>query len=87
MLLWPPLTGTQLSPLAPQSRLLPSGHTPGNRHDRRAKQRVSGVVCANTPGTQPRQPPASSPASGLLDSVLTKPAAPATCALSHLRSS
>ncbi|VDL90558.1 unnamed protein product [Schistocephalus solidus] len=37
MLLWPPLTGTQLSPVAPQSWVLPSGHTPGNRHDRQAK--------------------------------------------------
>ncbi|VDL93148.1 unnamed protein product [Schistocephalus solidus] len=37
MLLWPPLTGTQLSPVAPRSWLLPSGHTPGNRYDRRAK--------------------------------------------------
>ncbi|VDL88438.1 unnamed protein product [Schistocephalus solidus] len=31
MLLWPPLTGTQLSPVAPRSWVLPSGHTPGNR--------------------------------------------------------
>ncbi|VDL95057.1 unnamed protein product [Schistocephalus solidus] len=37
MLLWPPLTGTQLSHLAPRSWVLPSGHTLGNRHDRRAK--------------------------------------------------
>ncbi|VDM02327.1 unnamed protein product [Schistocephalus solidus] len=37
MLLWPPLTGTQLSPLAPRSWILPRGHTPGNRHDQRAK--------------------------------------------------
>ncbi|VDM03310.1 unnamed protein product [Schistocephalus solidus] len=37
MLLWPPLTGTQLSPVAPRSWVLPSGHTPGKRHDRRAK--------------------------------------------------
>ncbi|VDL87994.1 unnamed protein product, partial [Schistocephalus solidus] len=37
MLLWPPLTSTQLSPVAPRSWVLPSGHTPGNRHDRRAK--------------------------------------------------
>ncbi|VDL98960.1 unnamed protein product [Schistocephalus solidus] len=37
MLLWPPLTGTQLSPVAPQSWVLTSGHTPGNRHDQRAK--------------------------------------------------
>ncbi|VDL99860.1 unnamed protein product [Schistocephalus solidus] len=38
MLLWPPLTGTQLSPVAPRSWVLPSGHIPGNRHDRRANQ-------------------------------------------------
>ncbi|VDL85995.1 unnamed protein product [Schistocephalus solidus] len=37
MLLWPPLTGTQLSPVAPRSWVLPVDHTPGNRHDRRAK--------------------------------------------------
>ncbi|VDL80525.1 unnamed protein product [Schistocephalus solidus] len=37
MLLWPPLTGTQLSPVAPRSWVLPSDHTPGNRHNRRAK--------------------------------------------------
>ncbi|VDM05385.1 unnamed protein product [Schistocephalus solidus] len=37
MLLWPPLTGTQLSPVAPRSWVLPSDHTSGNRHDRRAK--------------------------------------------------
>ncbi|VDL89614.1 unnamed protein product [Schistocephalus solidus] len=35
----------------------------------------------------PRQPPAPSPISGLLDSVLTPDTAPATCALSHLQSS
>ncbi|VDL89727.1 unnamed protein product [Schistocephalus solidus] len=32
MLLWPPLTGIKLSPVAPRSWVLPSGHTPGNRH-------------------------------------------------------
>ncbi|VDM01709.1 unnamed protein product [Schistocephalus solidus] len=37
MLPWPPLTGTQLSPMAPRSWVLPSGPTPGNRHDRRTK--------------------------------------------------
>ncbi|VDL97302.1 unnamed protein product [Schistocephalus solidus] len=51
MLLWPPLTGTQLSPVAPRSWFLPSGHTLGNRHDRRAKPgEVSGVVCVSTLG-------------------------------------
>ncbi|VDL98173.1 unnamed protein product [Schistocephalus solidus] len=38
MLLWPPITGTQLSSMAPRSWVLPSGHTLGNRHDQRAKQ-------------------------------------------------
>ncbi|VDL89322.1 unnamed protein product [Schistocephalus solidus] len=37
MLLWPPLTDTNLSPVAPRSWVLPSSHTLGNRHDRRAK--------------------------------------------------
>ncbi|VDM01395.1 unnamed protein product [Schistocephalus solidus] len=37
MLLWPPLTGIQLSPVAPQSWVLPSGNIPGNRHDRQDK--------------------------------------------------
>ncbi|VDL92193.1 unnamed protein product [Schistocephalus solidus] len=44
MLLWPPLTGTQLSPVAPRSWVLPSGHTPGNRYDRQAKP-VEGLRC------------------------------------------
>ncbi|VDM06369.1 unnamed protein product [Schistocephalus solidus] len=50
MFLWPPLTGTQLSPVATRSRVTPSGHTPGNHHDRRAKP-VEGhrcCVCLNT---------------------------------------
>ncbi|VDL88796.1 unnamed protein product [Schistocephalus solidus] len=34
--MWPPLTSTQLAPVAPQSWALPGGHTPGNRHDWRA---------------------------------------------------
>ncbi|VDL97649.1 unnamed protein product [Schistocephalus solidus] len=51
MLSWPPLTDTQLSYVAPCSWALPSGHTPGNRQDRRAKPgEVSGVVYASTPG-------------------------------------
>uniref|UniRef100_A0A183SU87 Arrestin_C domain-containing protein n=1 Tax=Schistocephalus solidus TaxID=70667 RepID=A0A183SU87_SCHSO len=37
MLLWLPLAGTQLSPVAARSWVFPSCHTPGNRHDRRAK--------------------------------------------------
>ncbi|VDL91795.1 unnamed protein product [Schistocephalus solidus] len=44
MLLWPPLTGTQLSPVAPRSWVLPSGQTPGDRHDRQAKQ-DEGLQC------------------------------------------
>ncbi|VDL93206.1 unnamed protein product [Schistocephalus solidus] len=47
MLLWPPLTGTQISPVASQIWVLPSGHSPGNRHDQLSD---SGVVCASTPG-------------------------------------
>ncbi|VDL89566.1 unnamed protein product [Schistocephalus solidus] len=51
MLLWPPLTGTQLSPVAPQSWVLPSDHTPGNRPTGGLNQvRVSGFMCASTPG-------------------------------------
>ncbi|VDL95429.1 unnamed protein product [Schistocephalus solidus] len=46
MLLWPPLTGTQLSPVAPRSWALPSGHTPGNRHDRWAKPDEGLRCCA-----------------------------------------
>ncbi|VDL98388.1 unnamed protein product [Schistocephalus solidus] len=37
MLLWPTLTGTKHSPVAPQSWVPPSVHLPGNRHDWRAK--------------------------------------------------
>ncbi|VDL90077.1 unnamed protein product [Schistocephalus solidus] len=50
MLLWPPLTGTQLSPVTPPSWVLPSGHTPGNRHDRRAKpdEGLRCCVCLHT---------------------------------------
>ncbi|VDM05488.1 unnamed protein product [Schistocephalus solidus] len=101
MLLWPPLTGTQLTPVAPRSWVLPSGHTPGNSHDRRAKpgeglrccvclhtglsdsrtsplKKLYGGVSA-TPQVgryaqgpfRPRQPPAPSLISGLLDSVMT----------------
>ncbi|VDM05851.1 unnamed protein product [Schistocephalus solidus] len=48
MLLSPSLTGTQLSPVAPQSWVLPSDHTPGNHHDQRAKpeRRDAGVAFA-----------------------------------------
>ncbi|VDL98323.1 unnamed protein product [Schistocephalus solidus] len=44
MLRWPPLTCTQLSPVAPHGWALPSGYTPGNRHDRRAKP-GAGLQC------------------------------------------
>ncbi|VDL89258.1 unnamed protein product [Schistocephalus solidus] len=37
MLLWPPLTGAQLSPVAPRSWVLPGGHTQGNRYDQQTK--------------------------------------------------
>ncbi|VDL85825.1 unnamed protein product [Schistocephalus solidus] len=38
MLLSPTLTVSQPSSMAPGSWFLPSGHTPGNRHHRQAKQ-------------------------------------------------
>ncbi|VDL95860.1 unnamed protein product [Schistocephalus solidus] len=44
MLRWPSLAGIQLSPVAPRSWVLPSGHTPWNRHDRRAKP-GEGIRC------------------------------------------
>ncbi|VDM01928.1 unnamed protein product [Schistocephalus solidus] len=47
MLLWPPITGTQLSPVAPRSSVLLSDHDPGNRYDRRAKPYPPG--CSDTP--------------------------------------
>ncbi|VDM04648.1 unnamed protein product [Schistocephalus solidus] len=38
MLLWPPLTSTKLSPMAPRSWALPTSHgSPGTRNERRAK--------------------------------------------------
>ncbi|VDL91346.1 unnamed protein product [Schistocephalus solidus] len=51
MLLWPPLTGTQLSPVAPQSWVLLKDHTPGNHHDRRAKP-GEGLRCCECLHTQ-----------------------------------
>ncbi|VDL94493.1 unnamed protein product [Schistocephalus solidus] len=50
MLLWLTLIGTQLLSVAPRSWALPSGHTPGNRHDRRAKpgEGLRCCVCLNT---------------------------------------
>ncbi|VDL92981.1 unnamed protein product [Schistocephalus solidus] len=57
MLLWPPLTGTHLSPVAPRSWVLPSGHTPGNRHDRRAKpgEGLRCCVCLHTRSNRPER--------------------------------
>ncbi|VDL85341.1 unnamed protein product [Schistocephalus solidus] len=50
MLLWSPLTGTQLSTVAPRSWVLPSGYTPGNRHNRRDKlgEGLRCCVCLKT---------------------------------------
>ncbi|VDL93010.1 unnamed protein product [Schistocephalus solidus] len=54
MLLWPPLTGTQLSPGATRSWALPSGHTPGNRHDRKSEEQPAGTEDgASRSGTAP----------------------------------
>ncbi|VDL90029.1 unnamed protein product [Schistocephalus solidus] len=51
MLLWPPLTGTQLSPVAPRCWVLPSCHTSGTVTTGGLNQlRVFGVVRASTPG-------------------------------------
>ncbi|VDM02222.1 unnamed protein product [Schistocephalus solidus] len=44
MLPRPPLTGTQLSSVAPRSWALSSGHTLGNGHNRWAKQ-GEGLLC------------------------------------------
>ncbi|VDL92861.1 unnamed protein product [Schistocephalus solidus] len=54
MLLWPPLTGTQLSPGAPRSWVRPSDHTPGNRHDRWAKPGEGLRCCVCLHIRQPR---------------------------------
>ncbi|VDM03930.1 unnamed protein product [Schistocephalus solidus] len=50
MLMWPPLTGTQPSPVAPLSWVPPSGHTTGNRHDQWAKpgEGLRCCVCLHT---------------------------------------
>ncbi|VDL98753.1 unnamed protein product [Schistocephalus solidus] len=64
MLLWPPLTGTQLSPGAPQSWVLPSGHTPGNHHDRWATPAGRGSQITNYAVVKLKQttmPPSPSP--------------------------
>ncbi|VDL88916.1 unnamed protein product [Schistocephalus solidus] len=65
MLLWPPLTGTQLSAVAPRNWALPSGHTPSSRHDRRAKPAGGGSQIAKYAVVKLKQttkPPAPSPA-------------------------
>ncbi|VDL94879.1 unnamed protein product [Schistocephalus solidus] len=54
MLLWPPLTGTQLSPMALRIWAPISGHTPGNRHDWRAKP-GEGLWCGLHLHTRSRQ--------------------------------
>ncbi|VDL97958.1 unnamed protein product [Schistocephalus solidus] len=47
------LPGTQLSPVAPRSWVLPSGHTPGGRNDRWAKSaRAFGALYTSTPDNQ-----------------------------------
>ncbi|VDL99298.1 unnamed protein product [Schistocephalus solidus] len=54
MLLWPPLTGTQRSSVAPRSWVPPSDNKPGIRATVTIgglnQLRVTGVVCASTPG-------------------------------------
>ncbi|VDM04858.1 unnamed protein product [Schistocephalus solidus] len=57
MLLWPPLTGSQLSPVVPRSWVLPSGHTPGNRFDRRTKpgEGLRCCVCLHTRTNRPER--------------------------------
>ncbi|VDM04409.1 unnamed protein product [Schistocephalus solidus] len=47
MLLWLPLTGTQISPVAPRSWVHPSGHSPGNRQDRSVKPGEGLRCCAD----------------------------------------
>ncbi|VDL94649.1 unnamed protein product [Schistocephalus solidus] len=49
------LTGTQLSPVAPRSWALPSGHTPGNSHNRWAKpsEGLRCCVCLHTRSNRP----------------------------------
>ncbi|VDL89089.1 unnamed protein product [Schistocephalus solidus] len=52
MLLWPPLTGTQLSPVAPRSWFCPAATPRAIARTGGLNQvRVSGVVCVFTPGT------------------------------------
>ncbi|VDM00839.1 unnamed protein product [Schistocephalus solidus] len=57
MLLWPPITGTHLSPVAPRSWVFPSSHTLGNRHDRRAKpdEGLRCCVCLHIQSNQPER--------------------------------
>ncbi|VDL81469.1 unnamed protein product [Schistocephalus solidus] len=55
MLLWPPLTGTHLSPVAPRSWVLPSGYTPGNRPDQWPKP-GEGLRCCVYLHTRLRHP-------------------------------
>ncbi|VDL90582.1 unnamed protein product [Schistocephalus solidus] len=79
------------APAAPATCVLSHarcGGTPRGGSDRASHMRPLPFTClgaARTWGTQPRQPPASSPASGVVARPGAAPAAPATCALSHLR--
>ncbi|VDM03606.1 unnamed protein product [Schistocephalus solidus] len=50
MLLWPPLAGTQLSPVAPRSWFFPAAIPRATATTSGLNQvRVSGVVCVSTP--------------------------------------
>ncbi|VDL92180.1 unnamed protein product [Schistocephalus solidus] len=65
MLLWPPLIGNQLSPMAPCSWALPSGRTPGYHYDRRAKpgEGLRCCVCLHTRNNDPTTSTSATPAS------------------------
>ncbi|VDL89178.1 unnamed protein product [Schistocephalus solidus] len=70
MLLWPPLTGTQLSPVAPRSWVFLKRHNPGNRTDRRAKPGCSGESTHTaTPTKSSRKEAASNQITGKLEDL------------------
>ncbi|VDL89952.1 unnamed protein product [Schistocephalus solidus] len=76
MLLWPPLAGTQLSPMAPRSWILLSGHTPGNRQNRRAKLYEDHLCCVyhhTRPLLSPFLPRSSSTSSLISFATLSPP--------------
>ncbi|VDL86016.1 unnamed protein product [Schistocephalus solidus] len=54
MLLWPSLTGTQLSPAAPRSWFFPAATPRAAVTGGLNQVRVSGVVCVLTPGQVPQ---------------------------------